>query len=134
MDFLSNLIKRPHSIAAMSDAKGSSPSPTATAVPVAEITAAPAMNRCTNETDLEDLLDSASQDLDTLEKQHNWLIDTVVDPVEEVLEKPKTPRETIKQLLSGINVNLDQVTANEMEHLQAMSLEVCVAWSKFVLF
>lgn len=131
MDFLSNLIKRPHSIAAMSDAKGSSGDPPTAAAHGAKETpaaaAAPAMSRCTNDADLEDLLDSASQDLDTLEEKHNLLIDTVVEPVQELLlEKPTTPRETIKQLLSGINFNLDQVTANEMEHLQAMSLEVCV--------
>lgn len=135
MNFISNLIKRPHSIAAMSDAKGSSgnsPTTTAAAAAVqgAEETAAasaPAMSRCTNDTDLENLFDSASQDLDKLEEKHQLLIDNVGEPVEELLlEKPTTTRETIEQLLSNINFNLDQVTANEMEHLQAMSLEVCV--------
>lgn len=121
MDFLSKIIKRPHSIATMSDAKASSDTPTAPASSEISAATAPAM-------DLENLLDSASQDLDTLEEQHQQLLDAVVDPVDIVVAeaKPSTPRETIKQLLCDINVNLDQVTTNEMEHLQAMSLEVCV--------
>lgn len=106
----------------MSDAKASSNTPTApVSSEISDTAAGPAM-------DLENLLDSASQDLDTLEEQHKQLIDAVLDPDEVMLAatKPPTPRETIKQLLCDINVNLDQVTTNEMEHLQAMSLEVCV--------
>lgn len=121
MDFLSKIIKRPHSIATMSDAKASSDTTTTpVSSEISAATAGPAM-------DLENLLDSASQDLDTLEEQHEKLIDAVLGPDEMLAAtKPPTPRETIKQLLCDINVNLDQVTTNEMEHLQAMSLEVCV--------
>lgn len=109
----------------MSNAKASSDTPTAPASSEISAATAPAM-------DLENLLDSASQDLDTLEEQHQQLIDAVVDPVDIMVAeaKPSTPRETIKQLLCDINVNLDQVTTNEMEHLQAMSLEVCVKCGK----
>ncbi|KAH8407788.1 hypothetical protein KR222_007815 [Zaprionus bogoriensis] len=127
MDFLSNLIKRPHSIAVMSTANGgSSSAPSSSESPSENASeVAPALERCAIDTDLENLLNSASRDLDSLEEQHNLLIDAV-EPEEKSgsLDTPTTPRETIQQLLCDINVNLDQVTANEMEHLQAMSLEL----------
>ncbi|XP_017847033.1 uncharacterized protein LOC108603072 isoform X2 [Drosophila busckii] len=75
-----------------------------------------AMNRCSVDTELDKLFVSATQDLNVLEKQHNDLIERVSEPT--------SPRETIQQLLGEINLNLDQVSANEMEHLQAMSLEL----------
>ncbi|XP_017873421.1 PREDICTED: transforming acidic coiled-coil-containing protein 2 isoform X3 [Drosophila arizonae] len=148
MDFLSNLIKRPNSIAvpdsnsvAQVDAKrpdrGTDPSCSSTA-PTAELSprrTSPsptslitlAMNRCSIDTDLENLFDSAAQELDSLEQQHNELIAHVeAAPVScsESADKPVNSRETISQLLNEINFNLDQVSAREMEHLQAMSLEL----------
>ncbi|KRG01817.1 transforming acidic coiled-coil-containing protein 2 isoform X2 [Drosophila mojavensis] len=148
MDFLSNLIKRPNSIAvpdsnsvAQVDAKtpdrGTDPSCSSTAPtaglnsrhtspsPTSLITLA--MNRCSIDTDLENLFDSAAQELDSLEQQHNELIAHVeAAPVScsESADKPANSRETITQLLNEINFNLDQVSAREMEHLQAMSLEL----------
>lgn len=158
MDFLSNLIKRPNSIAvtesnsvAEADANSvdrkTDPSCSSSA-PAAEISSrhtspSPtslitlAMNRCSIDTDLENLFDSAAKELDSLEQQHNELIEHVeAAPVScsDSTEKPTNTRETIKQLLNEINLNLDQVSAREMEHLQAMSLEVCVdcGWIKWL--
>ncbi|XP_030562216.1 PDZ and LIM domain protein Zasp isoform X3 [Drosophila novamexicana] len=141
MDFLSNLIKRPNSIVLPetepASAPGASPSCSSsapTAVPssrhslsssTAFITLA--MDRCSIDPELDSLFDSAAQDLDSLERQHKDLIDHVDAPVPCPDSPPKSTnstRETIKQLLSEINFNLDQVTAREMEHLQAMSLEL----------
>ncbi|XP_030240436.1 transforming acidic coiled-coil-containing protein 3 isoform X2 [Drosophila navojoa] len=148
MDFLSNLIKRPHSIAvpdsnsvAAADAKKpdretdpscNSSAPTAelssrhtSPSPTSLITLA--MNRCSLDTDLENLFDSAAQELDSLEQQHNKLIEHVeAAPVSgsESTNEPTNSNDTIKQLLNEINFNLDQVSAREMEHLQAMSLEL----------
>ncbi|XP_064554118.1 uncharacterized protein tacc isoform X3 [Drosophila montana] len=85
------------------------------------------MDRCSIDPELDNLFDSAAQDLDSLERQHKDLIEHVDAPVPSPDAVPKSPnstRETIKQLLSEINFNLDQVTAREMEHLQAMSLEL----------
>lgn len=143
MDFLSNLIKRPNSIVLPetepASAPGASPSCSSsapTAVPssrhslsssTAFITLA--MDRCSIDPELDSLFDSAAQDLDSLERQHKDLIDHVDAPVPCPDSPPKSTnstREAIKQLLSEINFNLDQVTAREMEHLQAMSLEVGV--------
>lgn len=156
MDFLSNLIKRPNSIAvpesnsvAEADAnrvdRETDPSCSSSA-PTAEIssrhtspspTSLITMNRCSIDTDLENLFDSAAKELDSLEQQHNELIEHVeAAPVScsDSTEKPTNTRETIKQLLNEINLNLDQVSAREMEHLQAMSLEVCVdcGWIKWL--
>ncbi|XP_062122082.1 putative mediator of RNA polymerase II transcription subunit 26 isoform X3 [Drosophila sulfurigaster albostrigata] len=127
MDFLSNLIKRPSSImlpipetdslttnSASSETTSSPPPP-----PQVNLI----MDRCNIDTELENLFDSAAKDLNSLGEQHNLLIDDV-DKEPEVVSTPSSPRETIQQLLSEINVNLDQVTAHEMEHLQAMSLEL----------
>ncbi|KAH8307756.1 hypothetical protein KR044_012676 [Drosophila immigrans] len=124
MDFLSNLIKRPNSIML--------PIPEAdsftTSLPSSETTSSLTqvsltMDRCSIDTELENLFDSAVKDLNCLEEQHTLLIDdTEKEP--EAVSPPSSPRETIEQLLSEINVNLDQVTAHEMEHLQAMSLEL----------
>ncbi|KAH8360053.1 hypothetical protein KR093_010416 [Drosophila rubida] len=124
MDFLSNLIKRPNSILL--------PVPEAdsrtTNLAGAEATSSPpqvalTMDRCSIDAELETLFDSATKDLNCLEEQHNILID-VIEREPEALSSPSSPRETIQQLLSDINVNLDQVSAHEMEHLQAMSLEL----------
>lgn len=150
MDFLSNLIKRPNSISlpepnlvAEADAKNperevdpdSSSSSSKTVISSRNLSPSPnslitlAMNRCSIDTDLENLFDSAAQELNSLEQQHNNLIeheDAVPVLCPEPSDNPSCARETIKQLLNEINFNLDQVTAREMEHLQAMSLEVCV--------
>ncbi|KRF79048.1 transforming acidic coiled-coil-containing protein 2 isoform X3 [Drosophila virilis] len=141
MDFLSKLIKRPNSIVLPETEPAPAPGPSAscsssapTAVPssrpslsspTAFITLA--MDRCSIDPELDSLFDSAAQDLDSLERQHKDLIDHVDAPVPCPDSAPKSTnstRETIKQLLSEINFNLDQVTAREMEHLQAMSLEL----------
>ncbi|XP_023179017.2 putative mediator of RNA polymerase II transcription subunit 26 isoform X3 [Drosophila hydei] len=148
MDFLSNLIKRPNSISlpepnlvAEADAKNperevdpdSSSSSSKTVISSRNLSPSPnslitlAMNRCSIDTDLENLFDSAAQELNSLEQQHNNLIeheDAVPVLCPEPSDNPSCARETIKQLLNEINFNLDQVTAREMEHLQAMSLEL----------
>jgi len=125
MDFLSNLIKRPNSIVLPVPETNSTP-----IVPNSETSTSKqnslTMDRCSIDTELENLFESAAEDLNILEEQHNQLIDNEDKEEKPLLATPTTPRETIQQLLSEINVNLDKVTAHEMEHLQAMSLEVCV--------
>ncbi|XP_034485319.1 putative mediator of RNA polymerase II transcription subunit 26 isoform X2 [Drosophila innubila] len=127
MDFLSNLIKRPNSIAMSVPEESSSSIEPSTETSSPQISLI--MDRCSIDTELENLFESAAKDLNCLEEQHNHLID--IDTVEKEEVKPTlatptkpSPKETIQQLLSEINVNLDRVTAHEMEHLQAMSLEL----------
>ncbi|KAH8385089.1 hypothetical protein KR200_003472 [Drosophila serrata] len=122
MDFLANIIKKPKSMA-------SGKQPTAMeateAISSAEEHPSLAVNqeKPSHSQDLDTLLDSASEDLLLLEKQHSDLI--LGDPIEDPLATPSsTSRDTIQQLLSDINLNLNQVSANEMEHLQAMSGEL----------
>ncbi|KAM8704524.1 hypothetical protein ACLKA7_009037 [Drosophila subpalustris] len=124
MDFLSNLIKRPNSIAMPVPEASSSSIEPSTETPSPQISLT--MERCSIDTELENLFESAAKDLNYLEEQHNHLIDCVDKEMNPPLVAPlsPTPRETIQQLFSEINVNLDKVTAHEMEHLQAMSLEL----------
>ncbi|XP_016997528.2 uncharacterized protein tacc isoform X1 [Drosophila takahashii] len=72
---------------------------------------------------LDTLLESASEDLLRLEEQHCSLPVSITHAAPES-SSSSSSRETIQQLLSEINVNLNQVSANEMEHLQAMSGEL----------
>ncbi|KAH8343969.1 hypothetical protein KR084_002827 [Drosophila pseudotakahashii] len=69
------------------------------------------------------LLESASEDLLRLEEQHCSLPVSIAHAAPES-SSSSSSRETIQQLLSEINVNLNEVSANEMEHLQAMSGEL----------
>ncbi|EDV94832.1 GH17506 [Drosophila grimshawi] len=148
MDFLSNLIKRPISIALPENetkteteietetetVSSNSSSSAPTSIVASSGTTKPTFTSTSqitlamNTADLDDLFDSAAQDLDILEEQHKQIIESDVAPLEcaaqQPVLKPNYPRETITQLLNDINVNLDQVSANEMEHLQAMSLEL----------
>ncbi|KAH8248352.1 hypothetical protein KR032_002007 [Drosophila birchii] len=123
MDFIANIIKKPKSMAS-----GKQP----TAMEATEAIS-PADNHLSLENnqeekpsgtqDLNTLLQSASEDLLLLEKNHNDLI--LGDPLEHPLATPaSSSRDTIQQLLSDINLNLNQVSANEMAHLQAMSGEL----------
>lgn len=125
MDFIANIIKRPKSMAsgkqpaAMEATKAISPAEDRPSLGDRQDRHVPLVSL-----DLDTLLDSASEDLLLLEEQHTNLIQG--DPIEDLLALPSSSsKDTIQQLLSEINVNLNQVSANEMEHLQAMSGEVC---------
>lgn len=121
MDFIANIIKRPLSV-------GSSGSPHAAAMEAAQAPSdvTPRAGDPLRSTDLGALLDSASEDLLFLEEQHsNLLLEPLAIPMASPTTPPTSSRESIQKLLSEINVNLNQVSANEMEHLQAMSGEVC---------
>ncbi|XP_017119829.1 uncharacterized protein LOC108141124 isoform X2 [Drosophila elegans] len=127
MDFIANIMKRPKSIATtgITTTQPAGKEATEVASPVDDH---PSPRDCDGasliSTHLGTLLESASEDLLRLEEQHCSLL---MDPNSNT---PSTPaissgsRETIQQLLSEINVNLNQVSANEMEHLQAMSGEL----------
>ncbi|XP_017081694.2 uncharacterized protein LOC108114978 isoform X2 [Drosophila eugracilis] len=127
MDFIASIMKRPKSIAttgitstqsaAMEASEAASPPED---LPSAKVTEGVSLIS----PHLSTLLESASEDLLRLEEQHCNLL---MEPVPIPLAAPETnsaSRETIQQLLSEINVNLNQVSANEMEHLQAMSGEL----------
>ncbi|XP_016977274.2 uncharacterized protein LOC108043205 isoform X2 [Drosophila rhopaloa] len=128
MDFIANIIKRPKSIATtgITTTQPTGKKATETASPVDDHPSpkdregeAPLIG-----THLGTLLESASEDLLRLEEQHSSLL---MDPHSTPPTSPansSSSRETIQQLLSEINVNLNQVSANEMEHLQAMSCEL----------
>ncbi|XP_030374651.1 uncharacterized protein LOC115624193 isoform X2 [Scaptodrosophila lebanonensis] len=142
MDFISNIIKRPMSIVlpdpspsssssttaistGMQNQKEKSPSPGPNSPLIAR-----AMNRSIN-TELTDLLDSAALDLVRLDQQQSTHSVHKENPNNSYTDQkpvdPMTPinnRETIQQLLNEINFNLNQVSINEMEHLQAMSEEL----------
>jgi len=143
MDFIASIIKRPKSIAttgitttqpaAMEASEVRHPSPRDNGITTGIATTQPAATEASprdNEGDspislhLGTLLESAAEDLLQLEEQHCSLLK---EPNSTPLtaSENSSSRETIQQLLSEINVNLNQVSANEMEHLQAMSGEVC---------
>nr|XP_017031195.1 uncharacterized protein LOC108080809 isoform X3 [Drosophila kikkawai] len=122
MNFIANIIKRPKSIAsrkqgtAMEATEGFSPADDRPSEGDNE-------EKSTGFQDLKTLLDSASEDLLQLEKQHSDLI--LGAPIENPLAiQASSSRDTIQQLLIDINLDLNQVSANEMEHLQAMSGEL----------
>ncbi|XP_043951382.1 uncharacterized protein LOC108032905 isoform X2 [Drosophila biarmipes] len=132
MDFIASIMKRPKSIAttgitstqatAMEASKEEHPfskhSGTATTQPAATET-----QEAEHPSHLGTLLESAAEDLLQLEEQHCSLLnETISIPL--AAAENSSSRETIQQLLSEINVNLNQVSANEMEHLQAMSGEI----------
>ncbi|KAH8340573.1 hypothetical protein KR059_001434 [Drosophila kikkawai] len=122
MNFIANIIKRPKSIVsrkqgtAMEATEGFSPADDRPSEGDNE-------EKSTGSQDLKTLLDSASEDLLQLEKQHSDLI--LGAPIENPLAiQASSSRDTIQQLLIDINLDLNQVSANEMEHLQAMSGEL----------
>ncbi|KAH8418510.1 hypothetical protein KR009_010844 [Drosophila setifemur] len=118
MDFLANIIKRPISMTS------SGAQSTAMEVSKAVSTREAVSSRDTAESpDLSALLDSASDDLLLLEEQHILMVNPLPTAIEKT-SPPNSNKETIQQLLSKINVNLNQVSAIEMEHLQAMSGEL----------
>ncbi|KAH8264525.1 hypothetical protein KR038_009604 [Drosophila bunnanda] len=123
MDFLANIIKKPKSVASgkqPTDMEATEAiSPAENPPPLRDNQEKPSVSQ-----DLNTLLDSASEDLQLLEKQHSDLI--LGDPIEDspASSPASTSRDIIQQLLSDINLNLNQVSANEMEHLQAMSGEL----------
>lgn len=122
MDFIANIIKRPLSVAGSGSHAAAMEATQAPTDVAPRAGGAPLMS-----TDLGALLDSASEDLLFLEEQHsNLLMEPLPIPMASPPITPLTSgRESIQKLLSEINVNLNQVSANEMEHLQAMSGEVC---------
>ncbi|XP_041450849.1 titin [Drosophila obscura] len=124
MDFLANIIKRPLSIGmtdASSSSSGSSGDHSSTDSSSSKPRDAPsALASMAAHTDLNQLLDSATEDLLQLEEDHSNLLglgNTDPNPL-------RSGREGIQKLLLDINVNLSQVSAHEMEHLQAMSAEM----------
>ncbi|XP_034131407.1 transforming acidic coiled-coil-containing protein 3 isoform X3 [Drosophila guanche] len=114
MDFIANIIKRPLSLGRTDASSTSNGIQSSTdSEPRASMAA---------HTDLKQLLDSATEDLLQLEEDHSNLLDLgISDPAPHPLP---SGRETIQKLLLDINVNLSQVSAHEMEHLQAMSAEM----------
>jgi len=143
MDFIASIIKRPKSIAttgitttqpaAMEASEVRHPSPRDNGITTGIATTQPAATEASprdNEGDspislhLGTLLESAAEDLLQLEEQHCILLKEP-NSIPLAASENSSSRETIQQLLSEINVNLNQVSANEMEHLQAMSGEVC---------
>jgi len=149
MDFIASIIKRPKSIAttgitttqpaAMEASEVRHPSPRDNGITTGIATTQPAATEASeakhpspkdNEGDspislhLGTLLESAAEDLLQLEEQHCSLLKEPIS-IPLAASENSSSRETIQQLLSEINVNLNQVSANEMEHLQAMSGEVC---------
>ncbi|XP_017046043.1 uncharacterized protein LOC108091379 isoform X2 [Drosophila ficusphila] len=127
MDFIANIMKRPKSIATTGITSTQPADVEATKAVSPDIDPpSPRDNEGVSliSTDLGTLLESASEDLERLEEQHCSLL---MEPIELPIATPAnsgSSRETIQQLLSEINVNLNQVSANEMEHLQAMSGEL----------
>ncbi|XP_070138351.1 transforming acidic coiled-coil-containing protein 2 isoform X2 [Drosophila bipectinata] len=119
MDFFANIIKRPLSVA-----RSGSHATTMEAAQ-APTDATPKEGAPLVSTDLGSLLDSASEDLMFLEEQHSkMLLEPIPLPIASPVTPPTSSRDSIQKLLSEINVNLNQVSANEMEHLQAMSGEL----------
>ncbi|XP_034660321.1 transforming acidic coiled-coil-containing protein 3 isoform X2 [Drosophila subobscura] len=114
MDFIANIIKRPLSMGRTDASSTSNGDQSSTdSEPRASMAA---------HTDLNQLLDSATEDLLQLEEDHSNLLDLgISDPAPRPLP---SGRESIQKLLLDINVNLSQVSAHEMEHLQAMSAEM----------
>ncbi|XP_065722717.2 uncharacterized protein tacc isoform X3 [Drosophila suzukii] len=148
MDFIASIIKRPKSIAttgitttqpaAMEASEVRHPSPRDNGITTGIATTQPAATEASeakhpspkdNEGDspvslhLGTLLESAAEDLLQLEEQHCSLLKEPIS-IPLAASENSSSRETIQQLLSEINVNLNQVSANEMEHLQAMSGEM----------
>ncbi|XP_032312203.1 uncharacterized protein LOC6498890 isoform X2 [Drosophila ananassae] len=121
MDFIANIIKRPLSVAGSGSHAAAMEATQAPTDVAPRAGGAPLMS-----TDLGALLDSASEDLLFLEEQHsNLLMEPLAIPMTSPhITPPTSGRESIQKLLSEINVNLNQVSANEMEHLQAMSGEL----------
>jgi len=129
MDFLANIIKRPKSIATTGI---STNQPTT----MEALEAASPADECSTPRDkggvtlvsahLDSLLESASEELQRLEGKHCELfMESISNPLP-APEDSTDSREEIQKFLSEINFNLNQVSANEMEHLQAMSGEVCL--------
>ncbi|EDV47814.2 uncharacterized protein LOC6551753 isoform X1 [Drosophila erecta] len=127
MDFLASIIKRPKSIATTGITTNQ---PTT----MDALEAASPTNDCSTPRDkeglplvsahLDTLLQSASEDLQRLEEQHcNLIMEPISSPLP-AHEDTSSSRESIQKFLSEINFNLNQVSDNEMEHLQAMSGEL----------
>ncbi|XP_032576195.1 uncharacterized protein LOC6613860 isoform X2 [Drosophila sechellia] len=127
MDFLANIIKRPKSIATTGI---STNQPTT----MEALEAASPADECSTPRDkggvtrvsahLDTLLESASEELQRLEGKH---CDLFMESISKPLPAPEDStdsREEIQKFLSEINFNLNQVSANELEHLQAMSGEL----------
>ncbi|XP_037730767.1 uncharacterized protein LOC119561016 isoform X3 [Drosophila subpulchrella] len=148
MDFIASIIKRPKSIAttgitttqpaAMEASDVGHPSPRDNGITTGIATTQPAATEASeakhssprdNEggspisLHLGTLLESAAEDLLQLEEQNCSLLKEP-SSIPLAASENSSSRETIQQLLSEINVNLNQVSANEMEHLQAMSGEM----------
>ncbi|XP_046868287.1 transforming acidic coiled-coil-containing protein 3 isoform X2 [Drosophila willistoni] len=132
MDLFSKIIKRPLSLAAITTNDDGNSSSTAAGT---DVSAATAANLVTTGhplhlgdrsplLSLRDLLDSAAQDINQLEDQHNNLIAMPQQSAASSPSPPSTSSDSIQKLLSAIHVNLNQVSAHEMEHLQAMSAEL----------
>ncbi|KAH8294818.1 hypothetical protein KR018_003378 [Drosophila ironensis] len=123
MDFLTNLIKRPISMA--SGAATASPTEAANATSSREDDEPPKNETGipTTATNLGELFMSGSDDLEEWSK--NLLLDlSPTDPSTSASNSSASSRTSIQQLLSEVNGNLTQVSAYEMEHLQAMSGEL----------
>ncbi|XP_043657052.1 uncharacterized protein LOC122622565 isoform X2 [Drosophila teissieri] len=126
MDFLASIIKRPKSIATtgittnqpmtMEALKAASP---------ADDYSTPRDKEGLSlvSQDLATLVESASESPQLKEQHCNLIMEPILNPLP-APEDISCSRETIQTFLSEINFNLNQVSDNEMEHLQAMSGEL----------
>ncbi|XP_039495533.1 uncharacterized protein LOC120454369 isoform X2 [Drosophila santomea] len=126
MDFLASIIKRPKSIATtgittnqpmtMEALKDDSPADNYSTPRDKEGLSLVSQ-------DLDTLVQSASESPQLKEPHCNLIKEPISNPLP-ATEDISCSRETIQTFLSEINFNLNQVSDNEMEHLQAMSGEL----------